>query len=84
MSEAEEAALIAEATAIIAREEGAAPKGWLGPWISQSRATPDLLAEAGYEYLLDWCMDDQPVFMRTTRGPHRSPCLIRRRSTTFR
>jgi peptidoglycan/xylan/chitin deacetylase (PgdA/CDA1 family) len=69
LAEAEEAALIAEATATIARHEGAAPKGWLGPWISQSRATPDLLAEAGYEYLLDWCMDDQPVWMRARRGP---------------
>jgi allantoinase len=69
LDEAGEAALIAEATAILARAEGAPPKGWLGPWISQSRATPDLLAEAGYSYLLDWCMDDQPVFMRTRRGP---------------
>ncbi len=69
LSEAEEAALIGEATAIIAREEGSPPKGWLGPWISQSRATPDLLAQAGYEYLLDWCMDDQPLFMRTRHGP---------------
>jgi allantoinase len=69
LGEAEEAALIAEATAAIAREEGGPPRGWLGPWISQSRATPDLLAEAGYEYLLDWCMDDQPIFMRTKHGP---------------
>jgi allantoinase len=69
LDESAEAALITEATAIIAREEGAAPKGWLGPWISHSHSTPDLLAEAGYEYLLDWCMDDQPVFMRTRRGP---------------
>jgi allantoinase len=69
LGEAEEAGLIAQATAIIAREEGAPPKGWLGPWISQSRATPDLLAQAGYQYLLDWCMDDQPVFMRTKQGP---------------
>ncbi|MGA2045442.1 MAG: polysaccharide deacetylase family protein [Roseiarcus sp.] len=69
LAEVEEAALIAEATAAIARHEGAAPKGWLGPWISQSRATPDLLAEAGYQYLLDWCMDDQPVWMRARRGP---------------
>jgi allantoinase len=69
LSEAEEAELIGEATAAIARAEGSAPKGWLGPWISQSRATPDLLAEAGYDYLLDWCMDDQPVFMRTRSGP---------------
>jgi peptidoglycan/xylan/chitin deacetylase (PgdA/CDA1 family) len=69
LSEAEEKALIAEATAIIAREEGTPPRGWLGPWISQSRATPDLLAEAGYAYLLDWCMDDQPIVMRTRSGP---------------
>jgi peptidoglycan/xylan/chitin deacetylase (PgdA/CDA1 family) len=47
LSEAEEAALIAEATEIIAREEGPRPKAWLGPWISQSRSTPDLLAQAG-------------------------------------
>src|SRR6202453_1456060 len=55
LNEAGEAALIGEAPSAIARAEGSAPKGWLGPWISQSRATPDLLAEAGYEYLLDWC-----------------------------
>ena len=68
LPEAEEAALIAEATRTIAREEGTAPKGWLGPWISQSPVTPDLLAEAGYRYLLDWCHDDQPVRMRTRSG----------------
>ena len=34
------------------------------------RATPRPIfsQEAGYEYLLDWCMDDQPVFMRTRAG----------------
>ncbi|MDB5410633.1 MAG: polysaccharide deacetylase [Rhodospirillales bacterium] len=68
LDEAAEAALITEATATIARHAGAAPKGWLGPWISQSAATPDLLREAGYEYLLDWCHDDQPVWMRTRGG----------------
>jgi allantoinase len=30
--------------------------------------TPDLLAEAGYGYTLNWCMDDQPVWMRTRAG----------------
>jgi allantoinase len=69
LDEGAEAALIAEATATIAANEGAPPKGWLGPWISESRVTPDLLAEAGYEYLLDWCMDDQPIFMRTRTRP---------------
>jgi allantoinase len=60
--------LIAEATERLAREEGRPPEGWLGPWISQSRLTPDLLAEAGYRYLLDWCMDDQPVWFRCRGG----------------
>ncbi|MDQ0513078.1 polysaccharide deacetylase family protein [Ancylobacter amanitiformis] len=68
LPEAGEAALIAEATAVIAQAEGAPPAGWLGPWISQSHITPDLLAEQGYRYLLDWCMDDQPVWMRTRGG----------------
>jgi peptidoglycan/xylan/chitin deacetylase (PgdA/CDA1 family) len=63
-----EAALIAEATATLARHAGKAPAGWLGPWISESPHTPDLLQEAGYRYLLDWCMDDQPVWMRTRTG----------------
>ena len=68
LDEAAEIALIAEATARIAKEEGSAPAGWLGPWISHSHATPDLLAEAGYQYLLDWCMDDQPVWFRCRGG----------------
>ncbi|WP_146591921.1 polysaccharide deacetylase family protein [Puniceibacterium confluentis] len=63
-----EAALIVDATQRLHREEGRRPKGWLGPWISQSRVTPDLLDEAGYDYLLDWCHDDQPVWMNTRAG----------------
>lgn len=68
LPEAEEAALIAESTAAITAQEGAAPRGWLSPWIAESRVTPDLLAEAGYAYTLNWCMDDQPVWMRTRAG----------------
>ena len=65
---AAEAKLIAEATEILARHTGKSPRGWLGPWISQSQVTPDLLEEAGYSYLLDWCHDDQPTWFRTRRG----------------
>jgi peptidoglycan/xylan/chitin deacetylase (PgdA/CDA1 family) len=68
LAEADERALIAEATAVITAAEGRAPAGWLGPWISQSRVTPDLLAECGYSYMLDWCMDDQPVWCATRGG----------------
>ncbi|KZD12038.1 polysaccharide deacetylase family protein [Oceanibaculum pacificum] len=68
LPEAEERALIEEATAVIARHEGKRPDGWLGPWISESRVTPDLLQEAGYRYVLDWCADDQPIWLKTRAG----------------
>lgn len=68
LSENDEKTLIDETTAVIEKHSGARPRGWLGPWISQSHVTPDLLQEAGYSYLLDWCHDDQPVWMRTRKG----------------
>ncbi|MFU8882301.1 MAG: polysaccharide deacetylase family protein [Rhodobacterales bacterium] len=68
LAPAEEARLIAEATEVITRAEEVPPQGWLSPWIAESRDTPDLLAAAGYGYTLNWCMDDQPVWMRTRTG----------------
>ena len=68
LSEAEERALIAETGAALENFAGTRPRGWLGPWISQSPLTPDLLQEAGYGYMLDWCHDDQPVWMKTRAG----------------
>lgn len=68
MSEADERALIVETTAALTAPDGTRPRGWLGPWISQSRLTPDLLHEAGYTYLMDWAHDDQPVRMTTRAG----------------
>ena len=68
LKETEERALIVQATERLAEEEGRAPEGWLGPWISHSHVTPDLLAEAGYRYLLDWCMDDQPIWFACRDG----------------
>ncbi len=69
MGEAQERELLAHCRARIAEHSGAAPGGWLSPWISESRATPHLLAETGYRYTLNWCHDDQPVRMRTRSGP---------------
>lgn len=68
LPEDDERKLIAETTETIARHAGTKPSGWLGPWISQSHVTPDLLQEAGYSYLLDWCHDDQPTWMKTRGG----------------
>ena len=69
MDEAAERAMIAEVTARIAREEGAPPAGWMGPWVNETHVTPDLLREAGYAYVMDWAMDEQPVWMQTRAGP---------------
>ncbi|MDI3382176.1 polysaccharide deacetylase family protein [Xenophilus aerolatus] len=66
--EAGERALLERCRARIERESGAAPTGWLSPWISESRLTPDLLAETGYRYTLNWCHDDQPTRMRVRGG----------------
>jgi peptidoglycan/xylan/chitin deacetylase (PgdA/CDA1 family) len=69
MTEADEKELIAQVTRLIGYHEGKPPTGWLAPWISQSWHTPDLLKEAGYRYLLDWCCDDQPLWFQTRSGP---------------
>jgi allantoinase len=68
LDEAAEATLIRQARDTIARHEGKPPQGWLGPWISETEHTPDLLHEAGFSYTLDWAMDDQPVWLTTRTG----------------
>jgi peptidoglycan/xylan/chitin deacetylase (PgdA/CDA1 family) len=67
--EEDERKLIVESRDILARHAGAAPRGWLGPYIAQSAATLDLLRESGFTYVLDWPADDQPFWMTTRAGP---------------
>jgi hypothetical protein len=31
-----------------------------------------LLQEAGYRYVMDWTMDDQPIWLRTRKGDPRA------------
>lgn len=63
-----EARLIAGATAEFVAALGYQPRGWMSPYFAQSEVTPDLLAEAGYRFMLDWPADDQPFWMRTRAG----------------
>ena len=89
--ETDEAALIREATEIISKNEGVAPRGWMSPWISESNTTADLLKENGYTYIMNWPCDDQPFWMRTRSGPilqvpypveiNDSPAMLNRRHT---
>jgi allantoinase len=68
MPEAVERELLVGCRELILQHSGQAPTGWLSPWIAESPLTPDLLAEAGYRYTLNWCHDDQPVAMDTRAG----------------
>ena len=65
----EERACIFDATAAIEKHEGKKPSGWLAPYISQSFDSLDLLKQAGYRYMMEWPLDNQPVWFRTKHGP---------------
>lgn len=69
MSPQEERRAISEATAAIDKHWGRKPLGWLAPYIAQTHDSLDLLKEAGYRYMMDWSLDDQPVWFRTRHGP---------------
>lgn len=47
---------------------GQRPNGWLGPGLSESWNTPDILAELGLTYVCDWTADDQPFPLRVKTG----------------
>ncbi|HZH45389.1 MAG TPA: hypothetical protein VEY31_02025 [Roseococcus sp.] len=61
--------MIREAIAAIQGVTGTKPLGWLGPGLTQTMETTDLLAEAGIRYCADWVVDDVPVPVQTAHGP---------------
>lgn len=66
--EPDQAAMIAKTIASITRLTGSAPAGWLGPGLTETLETPDLLAEAGIRYVADWVLDDLPCRIATAHG----------------
>jgi hypothetical protein len=50
-------------------DAGKRPRGWLGPGLTETWETPDILVEEGYEYVADWVLDDQPVWLKTRGKP---------------
>jgi allantoinase len=48
---------------------GRPPRGWLGPGLTETWETLDVLAEEGIEYVSDWVNDDQPYEIKTTSRP---------------
>jgi allantoinase len=62
-------AMISETVETIERFTGKPPVGWLGPGLTQTLETTDLLAEYGIRYCADYVVDDVPVPVRTSHGP---------------
>jgi len=65
----DERADIRKTREVIAEATGQPPRGWLGPGLTETWDTPDLLVEEGYEYVADWVLDDQPVWLKTRTKP---------------
>ena len=60
LPEADERALIADALGRLEAATGQRPRGWLSIARQQSFRTPDLLVDAGVEYVCDWVNDELP------------------------
>jgi allantoinase len=65
----DERADIREVRDLITTATGQPPRGWIGPGLTETWETPDLLAEEGYDYVADWVLDDQPVWLKTRTRP---------------
>jgi peptidoglycan/xylan/chitin deacetylase (PgdA/CDA1 family) len=64
-----ERGLLTEIVETIEGATGKRPKGWLGPALTETFATPEILAELGLTYVCDWCCDDQPFPLQVDAGP---------------
>jgi peptidoglycan/xylan/chitin deacetylase (PgdA/CDA1 family) len=67
-SKDEERDLIGHIVKTITAGTGKHPRGWLGPALTETHNTLDLLAEAGIEYVCDWVNDEQPYPIRVKSG----------------
>lgn len=67
-AEVDELAAIEDCLSRIEEFSGTRPRGWLGPGLQETFNTPELLKEAGIEYVFDWIVDDLPVWLETRVG----------------
>lgn len=64
----EEAKFVDECATRIAAATGSRPRGWLGPALTATMDTNNVLAKTGFDYVLDWANDDQPYDMNVDEG----------------
>lgn len=60
---------ILKSVELIRKFTGTKPRGWMGPGLTETHHTPELLVKAGVEYTVDWVLDDQPCVIKTEEGP---------------
>jgi len=65
----DQAGMISRSMNVIERFSGRRPVGWLGPGLTQTLETPELLVDAGVKYIGDWVYDDEPTVITTAKGP---------------
>lgn len=53
----------------IKRFSGKAPVGWESPGLTENDHTLDCLSQSGIEYVADWVLDDQPVWLDAQPKP---------------
>jgi allantoinase len=68
LSEQAEREMIADAVDTVQSRIAKSVSGWLGPALTTTPVTMDLLAEAGIAYVGDYLHDDEPGSLRVRRG----------------
>lgn len=68
MSFDEEKKYLEDVVQTIEQSTGQKPKGWLGPALTETYNTPEILSGLGLTYILDWCNDDQPYPLNVRNG----------------
>jgi allantoinase len=68
MERDDEAAFLRSIVEAFESATGGRPRGWLGPALTSTMNTTELLAELGFDYTLDWANDDQPYAMNVPSG----------------
>ena len=62
-------AAIRETVETIRALTGKPPRGWESPGLTETSETMDHLAAAGIDYVANWVLDDQPVYVKTATRP---------------
>jgi peptidoglycan/xylan/chitin deacetylase (PgdA/CDA1 family) len=66
--EPDERAAIRRTKALLEEASGQPMRGWMGPGLSETEDTLDILAEEGIGYVADWVNDDLPYRLKTRTG----------------